>query len=144
MASNYYFGQAPNEALGDSPRYFYAMRRNIDGELYFLRSDQLIDKGSYDINNPGSAGGNWDFFESGIDYVDGLDSEHNVANENLKYPQYRWDDRSILYYVDDDGFLVQRINFNYDYPENISSDDNPVTSTGSTQQGVDTQGGGDY
>ena len=53
MPNPYYFGQSPDESLGDSPRYFYAIRRNSDGELYLLRSDQLKDKDSIDINLPG-------------------------------------------------------------------------------------------
>ena len=48
MPSPYYLGQSPDEALGDSPRYWYALRRNDDGELFLLRSDQLKDK---DTNN---------------------------------------------------------------------------------------------
>ena len=32
--SNYYLGRSPEDTLGDSPRYWYALRRNEDGELF--------------------------------------------------------------------------------------------------------------
>ena len=45
--SNYYLGRDPVETLGQSPRYWYALRRNDDGELYIVRSDQVSDKEAY-------------------------------------------------------------------------------------------------
>ena len=36
--------------LGDSPRYFYAIRRNEDGELYLSRSDPIERQRPTDIN----------------------------------------------------------------------------------------------
>jgi len=44
MSANYYLGTTPIESLGDSPRYWYALRRNEDGELFLVRSDQIIDR----------------------------------------------------------------------------------------------------
>jgi len=121
MASPYYFGQDPNNALGDSPRYFYAIRRDADGQLYFLRSDQLSGKETIDINLPGPPEQTFEDFEPGIDYFEGIAADHESNYENMKYPQYKWDQRSILYYIDDEGMLVQRVNQNYDYPTGISS-----------------------
>lgn len=120
-ASNYYFGRTPVETLGDSPRYWYALRRNEDGELFIVRSDQLTDPNSYDINVPGSPSENFEDFEPGIDYFEGVDVNHELQYNNMFYTQYRWDDRSIFYYVDDEGRLVQRIFKSYEYPEGISS-----------------------
>ena len=63
--SNYYLGRDPVEILGDSPRYWYALRRNQDGELFIVRSDQVSDKEAYSINIPGPIGENFeDFGES--------------------------------------------------------------------------------
>ena len=121
--SNYYIGTSPTESLGDSPRYFYAMRRNDDGELFFVRSDQLKDTDAVELNLPGAIGETFDDFEAGIDFLDGIDSNHNVIYDNLKYPQYKWDNRSIFYYVDAQGQLVMRINKGYVYPIGISSND---------------------
>jgi hypothetical protein len=120
-SSNYYFGRTPVETLGDSPRYWYAMRRNEDGELYCVRSDQLIDDGSYEINAPGDIEENFEGFEPGVDYFDGVDVQHNIVFDNLVYTQYRWDDRLIFYFVDDEGRLSQRIFGSYIYPQGISS-----------------------
>ena len=121
--SNYYIGTSPTESLGDSPRYFYAMRRNDDGELFFVRSDQLKDTDAVELNLPGAIGETFDDFEAGIDFLDGIDSNHNVIYDNLKYRQYKWDNRSIFYYVDAQGQLVMRINKGYVYPIGISSND---------------------
>ena len=121
MPSTYYLGQSPDEALGDSPRFLYLMRRNEDGELFFLRSDQAIDKESIEINTPGDPAENFEDFESGVDFYEGVTADHEVQYDNLKYPQYRWDNRSILYYIDAQGQLVQRINQGYSYPTGISS-----------------------
>ena len=121
MSNNYYLGTSPEETLGDSPRYWYALRRNEDGELFLLRSDQLKDKDSIELNIPGALSENFEDFEPGIDYLDGIREDHEVEYENLVYPQYRWDNRNMLYYVDDDGRLTQRINQGYVYPVGTSS-----------------------
>ena len=121
MASTYYFGQSPDDALGDSPRYLYMIRRNDDGEVFLVRIDNLIDKSSIDLNLPGTPSETFEDFEPGIDYFEGVRADHEVEYDNLVYTQYRWDQRSILYYVDQEGMLVQRINQNYTYPTGTSS-----------------------
>ena len=119
--SNYYLGRDPVEILGDSPRYWYALRRNQDGELFIVRSDQVSDKEAYSINIPGPVEENFEDFEPGVDYFDGTTEDHEPAYENMYYTQYRWDDRSMFYYVDSQGMLVQRINQGYTYSLGISS-----------------------
>jgi len=120
-ASNYYLGRDPIDTLGQSPRYWYALRRNQDGELFIVRSDQLTDKDAYEINIPGDPADNFEDFEPGVDFFDGVDTEHEPEFANMYYPQYRWDDRSIFYYVDSQGQLIQRINQGYTYPTGTSS-----------------------
>ena len=119
--SNYYLGRDPIETLGNSPRYWYALRRNEDGELFIVRSDQVTDKESYEINIPGDPTENFENFIPGTDFLDGIKADHEPEYENMYYTQYRWDDRSIFYYVDAQGMLVQRINQGYSYPTGISS-----------------------
>jgi hypothetical protein len=121
MPSPYYLGTSPEEALGNSPRYWYAIRRNEDGELFLLRSDQLKDKDSIELNRPGVPLENFEEFEPGVDYFDGIAADHEIEHENLVWTQYQWDNRSILYYIDQDGRLVQRINQGYTYPTGHSS-----------------------
>jgi hypothetical protein len=120
-SSTYYLGTTPTEGLGESPRYWYALRRNEDGEMFLVRSDQIIDRDAYELNIPGPPEEDFDNFVVGTDYLDGIDVEHEPVKENMYYPQYRWDDRSLFYYVDDEGMFVVRINKGYAYPNGISS-----------------------
>ena len=115
----YYIGQQPADVLGGQPRYFYGLRRTDDGDLYFSRVDQLIGEDSIEINLPGDPNDNFEDFEVGVDFYEGRDAYHNIVFENLNYEQYRWDDRSIYYYIDDDGQLVARVNAVYTYPTGI-------------------------
>lgn len=120
-SSPYYLGTTPTEGLGNSPRYWYALRRNEDGELFLVRSDQIIDRDAYELNIPGPPEEDFDQFEVGVDFLDGIDETHEKPKENMFYPQYRWDDRSLFYYVDGEGMFVVRINKGYSYPNGISS-----------------------
>jgi hypothetical protein len=97
------------------------IRRNQDGELFLLRSDQLKDKDSIELNLPGAPNENFEDFEPGVDYFDGITEDHEVEYDNLVWTQYRWDNRNMLYYVDDQGRLTQRINQGYTYPTGHSS-----------------------
>lgn len=121
ISSPYYLGTTPSEALGNSPRYWYALRRNDDGELFFVRSDQQLDNEAYELNIPGPPEEDFDNFQPGVDYLDGIDTTHEKPQENMYYPQYKWDDRSLFYYVNEEGMFVVRINKGYTYPTGISS-----------------------
>lgn len=119
MASNYVFGRDPNELIGDQPRYFYALRRTDDGELYFSRVNQLSREDSIEINTIGDYEDNYNDFQVGVDFFEGRDVYHNLVYQNLNYEQYRWDDRSMYYYIDDDGQLIIRTNTKYQYPSGV-------------------------
>jgi hypothetical protein len=121
ISSSYYLGTTPSESLGNSPKYWYALRRNQDGELFLARSDQSRDVDSYDVNIPGPREEDYTEFEAGVDYFEGLDTEHELIDQNMNYPQYKWDDRALFYYVDDNGMFTLRINRGYTYPTGISS-----------------------
>ena len=109
-SSNYYLGQNPSDLLGDTPRFFYALRRGTDGSLYCVRSDQVRENDSIQINEIGNDEDNYTDFEVGVDFFEGRDVNHNMVYDNLRYEQYRWDDRAMFYYIDDEGNLVVRIN----------------------------------
>lgn len=119
MASNYIFGRDPQELLGDQPRYFYALRRTDDGELYFTRINQLSREDSIQVNAEGNPIEDYNDFEIGTDFYEGRDVYHNIVFDNLNYEQYRWDDRSLYYYIDDSGNLVVRTNTKYQYPSGV-------------------------
>ena len=114
-SNNYYLGNDPQTMLGDTPRFFYGLRRGEDGSLYLVRSDPIRDKDAIQLNEAGEDADNYNDFEVGIDFFEGRDVYHNKVYENLRYEQYRWDDRAMFYYIDDDGQLVVRINNGYTY-----------------------------
>lgn len=118
--SAYFLGTSPVEALGNSPRFFYAIRKNDDGEIFFIRSDQTLDKDSIELNIPGPPSETFEDFEPGVDFFEGVTDDHEPNFKNLVWTQYTWDNRSILYYINDDGQLVQRINQSYVYRTGIS------------------------
>lgn len=121
--SNYYLGTSPADILGDNPRYFYALRKNENGSLFFLKNDQLTEVESIEINKSGNQNQNYTDFENGVDFYEGINVNHEAMFENLKYPQYRWDTRSVLYYIDAEGQLVARINQGYQYPTGLSEEE---------------------
>ncbi len=122
MASNYYLGVDPQERLGDTPRFFYGLRRNEAGSLFLQKIDNLKSNDAVSINYLGDESGNYNDFEVGVDFYEGLDVNHNEVFENLKYQQYRWDDRAIFYYVDADGNLCARVNSGVTYTPGVSED----------------------
>jgi len=119
---SHYIGNSPDSIInGFIKRYFYGMRRNDDGELFLVRQDQLRPDGTATINDIGIGENNFPDFEEGIDYLEGLDANHDIVYENLRYPQIKWDGRLLTYYVDPtDGQFIVRISQDYDYPDNIS------------------------
>ena len=120
---SHYIGNNPESIVqGFIKQYFYGMRRNEDGELFLIRIDQLQGQENVAvINDIGVSANNFLDFEEGIDYLDGVDQDHNIVYANLRYPQIRWDGRSLVYYIDPtDGQFIMRISEGYDYPENIS------------------------
>ena len=121
MSANY-TGFTPDNVYGAvQDRFFYGLRRTDNGELFIAKADQLKTTDSVTINKPGDPTNNYSSFEQGQDFYEGRDVNHNLVYENLNYEQFRWDDRNISYYVDSDGELVARVNQNYTYDENSSS-----------------------
>lgn len=117
--SNYVFGSDEQGLLGNSPKYFYGLRRTEDGELYLAKLNQLNGEDIIELNIPGPVEENFVDFEPGLDFVDGRNANHELEYANLKYEQLRWDNRSLYYYINDDGQLVVRINRKYTYPTGI-------------------------
>jgi hypothetical protein len=115
MNSNYYLGIDPLTRLGDTPRFFYGLRKNENGSLFLQRNDQLKDKDAIEINRVGDEANNFTDFEVGVDFFEGIDVNHNTVFKNLKYQQYRWDIRSMFYYIDEEGQLVAKLNTGHTY-----------------------------
>ena len=141
----YYIGTSPSEVqAGFIKRYFYGLRRNDDGELFFVVVDQLRggEENVITINNLGIEEENFPDFEEGIDFLDGLDEDGAIRYPNLRYPQMKWENRSLLYYINQDtGQFIQRISEAYEYPQNISS---PAYGEGVDDQVLTEYTGKDY
>ena len=100
-------------------RYFYGLRRTDDGELFVAKVDQLKSDDSVQINNEGDPAENYEDFAEGEDFYEGRNVNHEKVYTNLKYEQYRWDNKNIFYYIDDSGNLVARVNEGYTYPTGV-------------------------
>jgi uncharacterized UPF0160 family protein len=117
-----YIGTSAETVYGEvQNRYFYGLRRTDNGELFLGKVDQLKKTDSLTINNPGDPTENYPNFEEGQDFYEGRNVYHNLVYENLNYEQFRWDDRNVLYYINDEGELVLRINQNHTYTDGDSS-----------------------
>lgn len=120
-----YIGISPEKVLdGFAKKFLYGLRRNDDGELFLIRVDQLGtgDDNSIVINEQGSSDESFPDFEEGVDFLDGVDEDHDIVYANLRYTQLKWDDRSLLFYIDSEtGQFVQLVSEGHQFEENISS-----------------------
>ncbi len=119
---SYYVGAVgENSALGPvQSRYFYALRVDDEGTLYFTRVDQWTSSDAILINSPGDGDDDWEFFEVGIDFFDGKDiNTRERTYPNLNFDQYRFDSKSIYYYINAQGELVARVNEPYIFPTDV-------------------------
>lgn len=122
----YYIGNENSLAdlLGaGNPRYFYALRRDDQGNLFFAKIDQLKDTGELIVNDPGLTENNYEEFEYGVDFFDGrLAEDHSRPYSNLHWDQYRWDNKNVFCYINANGEFVVRVNQEYVYsPDQIIS-----------------------
>lgn len=129
----YYIGAIPNADLlgSDTPRYFYALRRTDDGLLYFGKIDQLKDVDVITVNDPGLTENDFQDFEYGVDFFDGrTEADHSRPYTNFHWDQYRWDNKQMYYYINDNGEFVIRVNQEYNlYPAEFTGSIATKTST---------------
>ena len=72
MNQNYLGAVGSDSMSGPSEqRYFYALRTDEDGNVYFTRIDIMTSDEGIQVNNPGDATDDWEYFELGIDYFEG-------------------------------------------------------------------------
>lgn len=84
MAS-FYVGKSAEFVFSElgNARFLYGLRRNDDGELFFQRIDLLTEFESIEINQPGDSSENFVDFEEGIDFLDGIDENHEKVLQIL-------------------------------------------------------------
>jgi hypothetical protein len=115
----FYIGTQTPDPQGNV-RYFYAIRRDDQGLLYFAKVDQLKDDDTITINQPGLTENDFTEFEYGVDFFEGrLEEDHSRPFDNLQWDQYRWDERNMFYYIDNNGEFVVRINKAFIYPPEL-------------------------
>lgn len=121
MNQNYLGNVGADSAAGSSSdRYFYALRTDDEGNIYFTKVDLHTSADSVEINKPGDTGSDWEYFELGVDYFDGKDeATHEKLTANLNFDQYRFDSRSAYYYINANGELIARYNQPYSYPTDV-------------------------
>lgn len=118
--SDGFLGQSINDLINQTEaRYFYGLRRTDDGDLFVAKVDQLKSNDSIAINKEGDPTDNYEDFDQGEDFFEGRNVNHERLYPNLNYEQFKWDNRNINYYIDDDGNLVARINEGYTYPTGV-------------------------
>jgi hypothetical protein len=82
--------------------------------------DQLKDDDTITINQPGLTENDFTEFEYGVDFFEGrLEEDHSRPFDNLQWDQYRWDERNMFYYIDNNGEFVVRINKAFIYPPEL-------------------------
>lgn len=102
---------------------FHAISRTSDGMLVYTLEDASSNVNIEVFNHPDGTFSNLeDYVESfptGRDknYISSDDSDNvgDLNNANDKYQQYRFETRKVRYFIDDEGYMVARLNNNYTY-----------------------------
>lgn len=107
-------------------RYFYALRRDNEGNLYYSRVD-LKDSQDSVVLFPNVAPEDLETFTvPGKDYFDNRDpATHDLtySTQDVKYEQWRYDSRLNTYYIDDNGYFTLAANTDKPInPDNPNSD----------------------
>jgi hypothetical protein len=110
----YYIGGQTETGID---RYFFGLERTVEGDLTLVLIDQTNKTEEITINNPGPVEKNYPNFRFGEDYFSGRNSDHELVYNNLKYEQFKWDNRYLQYFIDEDGQWSQKINQIHNYPE---------------------------
>ena len=95
----------------------HALRRDKDGMLRYTKARSTEDE-VFDFHR--TDGEEYKDFLQGVEY---LDATPNVPREYTndpddKYQQFRFDFRRLTYFIDSDGYLVARLNKDYDHNTN--------------------------
>ena len=94
----------------------HALRRDSEGMLYYTVARSTEDA-VFDFHR--TDGEEYTDFLQGTEYVTANAGPKALSNDpNDKYQQFRFDFRRITYFIDDEGYLVARLNKAYDHTTN--------------------------
>lgn len=104
---------SPKSVENSNDFIVHALRRDVDGMLHYTK----VGAGSTEIGDfHRTDGTQYPGFLDGVDYVEETTEDKTYKNNpHDKYQQYRFDFRNLNYFIDDDGYLVARINGSYDH-----------------------------
>jgi len=92
----------------------HALRRDKDGMLYYTVARSTEDA-VFDFHR--TDGEEYTDFLQGQEYIDATPNTPKAYSNDVddKYQQFRFDFRRLTYFIDDDGYLVARLNKSYDH-----------------------------
>ena len=93
----------------------HALRRDADGMLWYTVARSTEDA-VFDFHR--TDGEEYEDFLQGVEYVTTSGPKKLTNDPDDKYQQFRFDFRRITYFIDDDGYLVARLNKAYDHTTN--------------------------
>ena len=93
----------------------HALRRDADGMLWYTVARSTEDA-VFDYHR--TDGEEYEDFLQGAEYVTTSGPKSLTNDPDDKYQQFRFDFRRITYFIDDDGYLVARLNKAYDHTTN--------------------------
>ena len=94
----------------------HALRRDKDGMLHYTNARSTEDA-VYDFHR--TDGEEYPDFLQGTEYVLADTGDKKYTNDtDDKYQQFRFDFRRLTYFIDSDGYLVARLNKDYDHTTN--------------------------
>lgn len=102
---------------GLPPSYFYKLTRDETGYLIFTKVDLNADGTEVVINNNSVSTTSQQQFDISSDVVViNIDDDHELINEAAGHSQYKIKPEDLLYFINDSGNLIVRINGSYAYP----------------------------
>jgi len=94
----------------------HALRRDADGMLWYTKARSTEDA-VFDFHR--EDGEEYTDFLQGTEYVTADAGDKKLTNDpDDKYQQFHFDFRNLTYFIDDDGYLVARLNKTYDHTTN--------------------------
>lgn len=104
-------------------KYFYRLSRDSEGYLTFTKVNLALDDETIVIDDPEAradeeAQSDFGGFDNDT-LVINVDANHNIVNKSMGYSQYKVRPDDLLYFINEDGEMIVRINGTYSYPTTV-------------------------